>query len=114
MGYFASITKNNGIEFMDDRNKQDLTLLVDSVSHIEDFAFLSGKNGDYAVFIVREWPQSFFFGNKAITSILKRIDKDGMRDELADVAAVVVEKISKNGDLYRAIEFREPSEPVPF
>lgn len=113
MGYFAEITNNKGIEFMDDRNKQDISMLVGDYVHVEDFDFIHGKNGDYAVFIVKEWPNSFFFGNKVITSTFKRIEEDGMKDEMAEVPMLVVERVSKNGDMYRAIEFHE-GENIPF
>lgn len=113
MGYFSKLTENKGIEFMDDRNKQDIGLLVGEYVHVEDFDFIHGKNGDYTVFIVEEWPSSFFFGNKVITSTFKQIEDDGMKDELRNVPMLVVERVSKNGDMYRAVEFHE-DEKIPF
>lgn len=114
MGYFADITINKGgIEFMDGRNKQDVGLLVGEYVHVEDFSFINGKNGEYAVFIVREWPNSFFFGNKVITSVFKKIEGDDMKNEMVDIPATIVERVSKNGDMYRVIEFHE-GKNIPF
>lgn len=109
--YFDKFNSGSGIPFMDGRNKQPLSILVGERVHVQDFDFLRGDDGDYAVFVVAEFPSSFFFGNKIITDVLHQIAADGMSDELARVSMVCKEKVSKKGRMYIAVEFVEDNLP---
>lgn len=119
MGYFSKFNSGTGIPFMEGRNKQELSMLIDDPVHVEDYSFINGDDGDYAVFCVKEWPESFFFGNSVITDTFHQIDADGMKNGLGSVAMICHERTSKKGRLYTAVEFVEEtaetlSDDLPF
>lgn len=112
MGYFDKFNNGNGIPFMDERDKASLSDLVGQTVHIQDFSFLNGDNGQYAVFIVAEDPKAFYFGNSVITDVLQQIAADGMQAELPKIGVKLVGRKSKRGRDYIAVEFAE--DEIPF
>lgn len=110
MGYFSKFNGGAGIPFMEGRNKQELFMLFDNPVHVEDYGFINGDDGDYAVFCVKEWPESFFFGNSVITDTFRQIDKDGMKNGISSVEMICYERASKKGRLYTAVKFVEKEE----
>lgn len=79
--YFKNLT-NQGIPFMNDRDRGDINDLVNKDLHIEDYGYIRGKKGEYAVIAFREYPNNFYFGGMVLTDILHRIDKDDMKEQL--------------------------------
>lgn len=106
MGYFNQFNQNKGISFMDGRVKANLAIMADKPCHIDDFAFLKGDDGDYAVVSLMEAPTMFFFANSIITDMLHHVDDDNMRDELKSQTIVFSMHKSKKGRDYMGFEFQ--------
>lgn len=102
--YFNQFS-SRGIPFMDDRKKGDINGLVGEVLHIDDFGFINGRDGEYAVVSFKEHPDSFYFAGLALTDICRKIDADGMREELAAQPVVLSMKKSKNNRNYMSVDF---------
>lgn len=84
MGYFDKF-KSKGIPFMDGKTKGDLSDIVNQPLHIDDFGFINGANGEYAVVHFAEKRDMFYFGNAILTEMLQEVRKDGKEKELADI-----------------------------
>ena len=102
--YFKNL-KQGGIPFMEGRDKGDIRDLLNAKVHIEDYGFINGDNGQYAVFIVKENDKEFYCGGQAVTEILKQIKADGHKDELPEQECVLEEMTSKNKRKYITITF---------
>lgn len=102
--YFNQFS-SRGIPFMDDRKKGDINVLVGEVLHIDDFGFINGRDGEYAVVSFKEHPDSFYFAGLALTDICRKIDADGMREELSAQPVVLSMKKSKNNRNYMSVDF---------
>lgn len=104
--YFKKFS-SHGIPFMDGRNKGDINKLVDTTLHIDDFGFIKGRDGEYAVVSFAEHPTEFFFAGMALTDVCRQVDADGMREALAQQPISLHMVKSKNGRNYMAVEFIE-------
>ena len=96
MGYFSQF-KSRGIPFMEGREKGKLSNMHDVDLHIVDFGFIKGTDSEYAVMLFAEDEKNFYFGNKVVTQMLKKVDEDGMRDELAKLPIVFTWKSTLDG-----------------
>ena len=94
MGYFDKFA-NKGIPFMEGKDKGSLRDMIDRPLHIEDFGFINGQDGKFAVILFAEDSDNFYFGNSIITEMLEQVDADGMRDALADETIVFSMRMSK-------------------
>lgn len=104
LDYFKKFKKS--IDFMDGRERADLAdLCTGEKYHIEEFAFLSGENGEYVVFTVKENENIFYFGNTVVSDVLKQVEMDNMSEELRSVGVVFEKVISKKKREYIAIRF---------
>ena len=102
--YFKKFKKS--IDFMDGRDRAELAdLCTGEKYHIEEFAFLNGENGEYAVFIVKENDNLFYFGNSVVSEVLKQVETDNMSEELRSVGVVFEKVVSKKKREYIAIRF---------
>ena len=111
MGYFDRFNKK-GIPFMDNRDKGDMHDILDKPLHIEDFGFIQGDEGEYAVIALKEEPDTFYFCNSVITEMLQQVDKDDMRDELPKQVIKFELATSKKGREYFRFEFAQDN--IPF
>lgn len=104
LDYFKKFKKS--IDFMDGRDRAELAdLCTGEKYHIEEFAFLNGENGEYAVFIVKENENLFYFGNSVVSDVLKQVETDNMVEELRNVGVVFEKVVSKKKRAYIAIRF---------
>lgn len=104
LDYFKKFKKS--IDFMDGRDRADLAdLCTGEKYHIEEFAFLSGENGEYAVFTVKENENFFYFGNSVVSDVLKQLETDNMSEELRSVGVVFEKVVSKKKREYITIRF---------
>ena len=104
MGYFDKF-RNDGIPFMEGRDKGDLHDMLDVPVHIIDFGFIKGKNGDFAVIALAEDSGKFYFCNSIITEMLRTVQADDMQDALPQQAIVFSLRMSKAGQEYMTFEF---------
>lgn len=104
LDYFKKFKKS--IDFMEGCERADLAdLCTGEKYHIEEFAFLSGENGEYAVFTVKENENIFYFGNSVVSDVLKQVEMDNMSEELRSVGVVFEKVVSKKKREYIAIRF---------
>ena len=100
------MNSGKGIEFMDKRSKGETEELLDQVVTIRDYAFISGQDGEYAVFIIDEEADKFYFGGKVITDNLKALSEEDHEELKADgLPTLFVERVSKNKRKYISVEF---------
>lgn len=95
------------LPFMDGREKGDVKELIGQISTIEDFGFLHGDDGDYAVFIVKERSKTFYFGGMVLTDQLAQLEAEGYHEDIVNegLPMLLSEKKSKNKKSYTAVEF---------
>ena len=104
---FKDLNTGKGIPFMDGRDAGQLKDLVGQGKYlITDFAFLTDEDGDeYAAFTVAQDDARFYFANGVITEMLKKVEKEGAKDELPNAPIVFKTVTSKRGRDYTAFEF---------
>ena len=101
-----SMNSGKGIEFMEGRTKGETEELLDKVCTIRDYAFITGTDGEYVVFIIDEDPKSFFFGGKVLTNNLKALSEEEHEELKADgLPTYLTQRKSKNKKTYTAVEF---------
>ena len=104
---------HEGVPFMNGRTLAKVTTLVGSVIHITDFAFLNrtdpetGELKSYAVFIISENGNNFYFGSQGINEVLASLSADE-KTELASVPVTVKQGTAvKSGNSFTYLEFPE-------
>lgn len=102
--YFKKFERK-GIAFMDERQKGDIKTLVGETIHVDDFGFIKGRDGEYAVISTVEHPDKFYFAGLALTDIVRQVEEDGMREALKSQGIKLSMKRSKNGRDYMNVEF---------
>lgn len=96
------------LPFMEKRDKGDTKELIGTINTISEYGFLPNENGEpYAVFIVKERSDKFYFGGEVLTDRLQQLEAEGYH---ADVVAeglpiLMTEKKSKNNRSYTNVEF---------
>ena len=96
------------LPFMEGREKGDAKELVGQVTTIADYGFLTGESGDdYAVFIVKERSNKFYFGGTVLTDQLQQLEAEGYHEEIVTegLPMLMTEKKSKNKRSYVNVEF---------
>ena len=101
-----SMNSGKGIEFMEGRTKGETEELLEKTVTIRDYAFITGEEGEYAVFIVDEDKKKFFFGGKVLTDNLKSFDLSDHAEVIADgLPTKFTQRKSKAKRNYIAVEF---------
>ena len=101
-----SMNSGKGIEFMEGRTKGEMEELMDKTVTIRDYAFISGTEGEYVVFIIDEDPKTFFFGGKVLTDNLKAFTDEEHEEMKADgLPTFITQRTSKIKRKYVAVEF---------
>lgn len=95
------------LPFMDGRDKGDAKELVGQITTITDYGFLTGDNGDYAVFITKEHGKKFYFAGGVLTDQLQQLEAEGYHDAIVTegLPMLLTEKKSKNNRTYVNVEF---------
>lgn len=96
------------LPFMDGREKGESEELLGQISTIVDYGFLTGDKGnDYAVFIVKERSNKFYFGGQVLTDQLQQLEAEGYHEEIVNEGLPVLfgQKKSKNKQTYTTVEF---------
>ena len=96
------------LPFMDGRDKGDARELVGQISTITDYGFLKGDdNREYAVFIVGERGNKFYFGGTVLTDQLQQLEAEGYHDDIVaeGLPMLLTERKSKNNRSYTNVEF---------
>lgn len=113
MSFFTNLNSGKGIAFMDNADKADLKDIATRLVHINDYGYIHGEGGDFAVIQLAETPGKFYFANSVITDMLKQVDAGDMKGELPNQGIVFKLRTSKKGRQYMSFEFVSDEE-VPF
>lgn len=101
MGKLQEFIKNksNKISIMEGREKDDIRSLLEKTVTINNFDFLVGDNGKYAVFTIKEDEGAFYFGSSVVTDELEQIESNGLKQEVIEEGLKVKleERKTKNG-----------------
>lgn len=91
-----------GIEFMEDRDKGEMSSMLNLPLTIIDYGFLEGDDGEYSVLLFEGEDKHFFFGGNVITDHLKALDNEGYGDIIRKEGLPVTfeSKKSKNNRWY--------------
>ena len=101
-----SMNSGKGIEFMNGRTKGEMEELLDKVVTIRDYAFISGTDGEYVVFIIDEIKDEFFFGGKVLTDNLKSLTEEEHEElKTEGLPTLVSQRTSRNKRKYIGVEF---------
>lgn len=94
-----------GIEFMEGRSKGEAEELLDRTVTIRNFDFINGENGEYAVFIIDEDEENFYFAGSVLTDNLKQLvpAKEQIIEE--GLPTKFTQRKSKAKRNYTAVEF---------
>lgn len=100
---------NGGLDFMEGKDKSDIVL--GETYLINEFGFLNGDNGEYAVFTVKGDDEHFYFGASILTDKLKTLETMLNEEEMAELLSNGLEvefeerKSEKSKRKYIACEF---------
>ena len=110
------MNSGKGIEFMDKRTKGETEELLDKVVTIRDYAFIEGTEGEYAVFIIDENDEKFYFGGKVITDNLKAFTEEEHEELIKEgLPTLFSQRTSKSKRKYISVEFYPTtSDDLPF
>ena len=101
-----SMNSGKGISFMEGRTKGETETLIGNVVTIRDYAFITGTEGEYAVFIIDEDPKCFYFGGKVMTDNLKEFTEEEHKELIAEGLPTKFDtRKSKNKRNYTSVEF---------
>ena len=94
--------------FMEGRDKGDTKELLGQDSTITEYGFLPNEAGEvYAVFIVKERSDKFYFGGTVMTDRLLKLEQEGYHDAIVAEGLPVrmSEKKSRNNRNFINVEF---------
>lgn len=97
-----------GLPFMEGRTKGETDELLGQESTICDYGFLPNDNGEaYAVFIVKERSDKFYFGGEVLTDRLTQLENEGYHEAVVaeGLPILMTKKKSKNNRNYTNVEF---------
>jgi hypothetical protein len=99
------------LPLMENREKGDVTRLLDTPMTIIDYGFLidseDGQEKDYVCFIVKEDPQNFYFGGQVLTDNMHELEEEGYHEAITKEGLPVLfsKKKSKNKREYTTVSF---------
>lgn len=65
---------SNQLPLMEGREKAE-SQVMDTKFTIKEYGFMSGKDGEYVAYTVKEDDQHFYFGNSILSDCMKKIEK---------------------------------------
>lgn len=97
------------LPFMEGREKGETKELLGQVSTICEYGFLPNEAGEpYAVFIVKERSNKFYFGGTVLTARLSELESEGYHDAIVEegLPMLMTEAKSKKSNRgYTNVEF---------
>ena len=94
-----------GIEFMEGRNKGEADELLDRTVTIRNYDFINGENGEYAVFIIDEDEENFYFAGSVLTDNLRQLEAHKEEIIAEGLPTKFTQRKSKAKRNYTAVEF---------
>lgn len=95
------------LAIMEGREKGDIDSIINKTVTIRDYDFMKGEDGDYAVFIIDEDKENFFFGGMVLTQNLTDFDENDYHEEIVakGLPTLFGKKKSKKGNNYTTVTF---------
>lgn len=96
------------LPLMEGREKGETKDLIGTINTITDFGFLPDDKGEpYAVFVVKERSDKFYFGGEVMTDRLTQLEAEGYHADVVSegLPILMTEKKSKNNRNYINVEF---------
>ena len=96
------------LPFMEGREKADVKELIGTINTIDEYGFLAGDDGEYAVFTVKERSGKFYFAGMVLTDQLQQLEAEGYHAEInaEGLPVLLTEKKAKKGNrTYVNVEF---------
>ena len=72
----------NMIPMMEGKTKGDQKDLHGEVVTLRDYGYLSSEKGEYGVFVVEEYPETFYFAGQVVTDNFKKFDEEDFHDRV--------------------------------
>lgn len=98
---------STSLPIMEGKTKGDTSDLIGTIVTIDNFDFLNGDNGKFAVFTVKEDPDLFYFGGMVLSDHLTQLADDGYLEEIQKegLPMLLTKKKSKNKQMYTNVTF---------
>jgi len=95
------------LELMQGREKGNTEALLNTPVTINDFDYLEGDDGTYAVFTIKEDTQQFYFGNSILTGHLQELEAKGFKNAVQGegLPTLFEQKRSKQNRTYTKVTF---------
>nr|DAN06802.1 MAG TPA: hypothetical protein [Caudoviricetes sp.] len=98
---------SNNLPFMEGREKADQ--IIGEPITIIDYGYLTGDDGEFIVYITREYNGVFFFGGSVLSEKFKELENAFTEDEMKELLEMGIkvrlcEKTSKNRRKYVSVE----------
>ena len=96
----------NKLEILEGKEKGNKQDILDKVVTINDYGFINSKDGQYAVFVVKE-NNNFYNASSLLTDYLKAMEAEGAHEQIRTEGLPIrlVEKTSSNNRKYIDVEF---------
>lgn len=79
----AKRVTENGLPFMEGREKLEMDgNLLDTNLTVDNYGFMKGEFGEYAVITFKEYPQHFVQGASVVTQAFKNLDDSLTQEEV--------------------------------
>jgi hypothetical protein len=104
----------NSLPFMEGREKEECETLLGKVVTIRDYGFMMGtdkktkEDKEYVAFTIEEDPHCFYFGGQVLTNNMKKIEEEGLHEEVVAEGLPVLfteRKSDKTGNTYTDAKF---------
>ncbi len=98
---------SNKLEIMNGRTKGENIDIASKSVTIIDYDFIHDADKEYAVYVVKEFPELFFYGGMVLSEQLKTLDAKGAKDIIkTEGLPIKLTPIkSKKGRSYFGVEF---------
>lgn len=98
---------NEGIPFMDGREKGNVKELNDKIVVVVDYGFIRGSDGQFVVFIIKGDETQFYFGATVMSEKFEQFDLEDKKEiQKFGIPLLLTETLNKKGNrTYQSCEF---------
>lgn len=94
-----SMNSGKGIMFMEGREKGNVKSLNGKIVEVIDYDFLTGDNGKYIVFIIRQDTKHFYFGASVMTeNFLEFTPEEKEEIQMQGIPIMLEDKQNRKGN----------------
>lgn len=72
------------VKLLDGREKGEMNDILNIPVTVDDYDFMNGSDGRYAVFTIKERPDQFFFGGSIFTTRITELDDKGFGEAVRE------------------------------